>query len=121
MIKVSEAASVQEEIGKYSIEERKCRFPSETIENKASVFNHYTKEGCQYECILEASVKQANCTPWDHIRMDENSPVCTRDHVFVFDIAFRNELLRKECAATCESNCAYVSYQIHKDTIIIGK
>ena len=99
-------------------EDRHCRFHDEVKEN--SMFKHYRKEGCLYECRINYAKQKAGCIPWDYptIMNMTDTEICTggrwRNGVFVegslevFETHMQNDSALTNC--NCEPNCEEVVY-----------
>ena len=92
-------------------EDRHCRFHDEVKEN--SMFKHYRKEGCLYECRIIYAKQKAGCIPWDYPTMKNmnDSSICTshKGALEEFEIHMQNDDALANCS--CEPNCEEVAYK----------
>ena len=67
----------------YSIEERQCRFESET--DSQSMFQRHSKKACEFECTLARTIEVVGCAPWNFAHDVDSVQLCTRDFVGYFE------------------------------------
>ena len=101
-----------------------------------SIFNYYSKDSCQFECLLRNAVKrvllfnnpctrfltlicQVGCTPWNYIHLSPGTELCLRNRVEFFETNLTSfDLKTKECNY-CPEDCSRVSYPAKTDTRLL--
>ena len=103
----------------YKPQERKCHFPHEWQKgHKSSMFQGYTRPGCQFECHLEQIMNSAGCLPWDFPVPNPGSngtaevDICRGERLQNFEKLMNSDLVECECPPDCN----YVQYDTQVDS-----
>ncbi len=93
------------------VKKRGCRFPDES-RGVMEIFQDYSQDGCQFECLLKSARHQCRCTMWN-MPIPENEendwPVCDVYGNTCFD-TIMNRPKTKGC--NCLEDCNVVKFSV---------
>ncbi len=95
-------------------EKRGCMSREDGYDLKA--FRQYTQSACLYECRMEHAISLFNCTVWDYLSHDGDTPMCKYELEGPFREAMSAPLYGPECV--CPMNCEDILYD---KTVIVRK
>ncbi len=70
-------------VKKLDPQRRGCRFKDET--DGLGIFSQYTKEGCEFECMMAEALRECHCIPWNYPKFNLSLDVCDFFGAYCFE------------------------------------
>ena len=90
-----------------TISERGCQF---NFEGSLRLFQEYQQDGCIYECLIEQSYMETNCTPWNYPYFENQYHLCNFLDAVIFEEHMRNASKIHQCQQMCPQECSKTLY-----------
>ena len=106
---------VSSEFKSLKLRSRNCKLSKET--SGFTLFQEYSRKGCEIECAAKKAAMFCNCLPWHYPNNFTSLPLCDMFGGFCFDQIISNEVHYKKCKSECLEDCQETSLSVWQKTV----
>ena len=100
---VPKLVEASEEFNFLPLSIRQCKLSQET--QGFTLFNEYSRKGCELECAVQKAVAFCKCLPWFYPNDFTTIPICDMYGSKCFDRITSDQYFYKKCPNWCKEEC----------------